>query len=328
MEKTLELAKKFSLYVYADKLNSIREIYRGDKLKIYFMEGVSHNIQWLQDLIDIDSYFYAIIPHATYPKFYEHTIEFLEQTLPGHLGKTQIIWLANTEDQFISFKSAGLRAIFCNHNCWLDESLFGIENCENEKIFDLVINCRPETMKNPHLAIGIDNLAVIKGINHNKNTYWDLAQLNPKYLNEVRLTVQEVNSVLNKSKVGGIFSDKEGACYSSSEFHLCGLPVLSVPSEGGRDVWYTKNNSIVFEKSSENLRLSLSDALNKLQSGEFSRQSIRAEHINLSFKFRQNFKDSLSEIFANKNITIDIDKFYDQIYFHKMTKYGDRIYIG
>jgi hypothetical protein len=328
MEKTLELAKKYGFYVYANNVNSIREIYKDNRLKIYLMEGVAHNIHWLQKLINKDSYFYAIIPHATYPKFYEHTIDFLEQSLPNSLGITQIIWLANTEEQLIAFESAGLKAIFCNHNCWLDERLFRIENCEEERIYDLVLNCRPETMKNPYLAIGIKNLAVIKGINHNKDTYWDLTQLNPNYINDNRLSVQQVNVVLNKSKVGGIFSDKEGACYSSSEFHLCGLPVLSVPSQGGRDVWYSNSNSIVFEKSHDGLKLALNSASKKLESGEFSRSAIRSDHIQLANKFIQNFKKSLSEIFAKKGVIVDIDIFYNQIYFHKMTKYGDEIFIG
>lgn len=48
----------------------------------------------------------------------------------------------------------------------------------------------------------------------------------------------EVTDAIYKSCLGGIFSEHEGACYASTEYLLCGCPVISTPSVGGRDVWY------------------------------------------------------------------------------------------
>ena len=328
MTINLDLAKKYGFYIYPDDVNSIRRIYQENGLSIYFMEGVVHNIKWLKDLVNLNSFFYAIIPHWTYPKFFEETAHFLSESFPDQLGLTQIIWMTNTEEQMHQAHAAGLKAIFCNHNCWLDDNIFKIEESDEGRVYDLTLNCRPETMKNPQLAVGIPNLAVIKGINHNKNTYWDLMQLNPAYINEIRLSVPQVAQILNKSKVGGIFSDKEGACYSSSEFHLCGLPVLSIPSEGGRDVWFSDDNSIVFTKSSEGLRFALDEALRRLITGEFNRNTIRASHIKKSNIFRSEFKASLQTIFHSRDIIVDVDSYFEIIFFHKMTKYGDHVYLG
>ncbi len=328
MTINLDLAKKYGFYIYPDDVNSIRRIYQENELSIYFMEGVVHNIKWLKDLVNSNSYFYAIIPHCTYSKFFEETAHFLSESFPDQLGLTQIIWMTNTEEQMHQAHAAGMKAIFCNHNCWLDDSVFKIEESDEGRIYDLTLNCRPETMKNPQLAVGIANLAIIKGINHNKNTYWDLMQLNPSYINDIRLSVPQVAAVLNKSKVGGIFSDKEGACYSSSEFHLCGLPVLSIPSEGGRDVWYTDDNSIVFAKSPEGLRFALNEALRRLSTGEFDRQKIRLQHIHHANIFRSEFKRSLGKTFSLSGIFIDVDRYFESIFFHKMTKYGSAVYVG
>ncbi len=325
----LELVKKYGFYIYPDDVNSIRRIYQENGLTIYFMEGVVHNIKWLKDLVNLNSYFYAIIPHWTYPNFFEETAHFLSESFPDQLGLTQIIWMTNTEEQMHQAHAAGMKAIFCNHNCWLDENIFKIEESDEGRVYDLALNCRPETMKNPQLALGIPNLAIIKGINHNKNTYWDLMQLNPAYINnDKRLSVPEVVAILNKSKVGGIFSAKEGACYSSSEFHLCGLPVLSIHSEGGRDVWFTDENSIVFVASPEGLQIALREASRRLTSGDFSRSRIREQHINLSERFRSQFKASLNNIFSSKGVFLDVDNYFKSIYFHKMTKYGSSIYVG
>ena len=319
--------KKHGFYVYSEKTNSIRRIFDQDGLTIYFMEGVVHNIKYLEKLINPDSYFFAIIPHYTYPTFFERTADFLFKSF-GEIGLKNIIWLANTEEQLQEAQKMGISSIYCNHNCWLDINIFKPDEDNFAREFDLVLNCRPETLKNPQLTMGIPNLAIIKGINHSKDTYWDLMQLNPSYINDIRLSTNEVVSILNKSKIGGIFSEKEGACYSSSEFILCGLPVLSIASEGGRDVWFDNSNSLIVTKSVEGVRDGVAQAKEMLINGSFNRRKIRESHLYLASRFVNEFKSELSNIFIKYSISIDIEHFYNSIYFHKMTKYGDEIYIG
>ena len=54
--------------------------------------------------------------------------------------------------------------------------------------------------------------------------------------------------------VGGVFSEEEGACWASSEYLLCGLPVVSTHSRGGRDVWYSGHNSLIVEPTQARAR--------------------------------------------------------------------------
>ena len=109
---------------------------------------------------------------------------------------------------------------------------------------------------------------------------------------------------------------------------MCGLPVLSIPSEGGRDVWFSDDNSIVFTKSPEGLRFALDEALRRLNSGEFSRSKIREQHIKMSDYFRLQFKSSLQSTFSSKDISIEVDNYFKSVFFHKMTKYGSSVHIG
>ena len=44
-------------------------------------------------------------------------------------------------------------------------------------------------------------------------------------------------------------SSQEGAMYSSVEYLLCGLPIVSTKSTGGHDVFFTDTNCIIAEDS-------------------------------------------------------------------------------
>ncbi len=92
--------------------------------------------------------------------------------------------------------------------------------------------------------------------------------------------------MLNNCQVGGIFSAKEGACYASTEYLLCGLPVITTASKGGRHVWYTPQNSITVEATPEAVAAGVQLALHKLATGEFDRQKIRQHAVDMCQGFR------------------------------------------
>ena len=46
----------------------------------------------------------------------------------------------------------------------------------------------------------------------------------------------------------------EGANYSSSEYLLCGLPVVSTESSGGRDYWFDDYNSIICKPNEDSVK--------------------------------------------------------------------------
>jgi glycosyltransferase involved in cell wall biosynthesis len=53
-----------------------------------------------------------------------------------------------------------------------------------------------------------------------------------------RLSPGQVNRHLNRARIGLCLSKKEGAMFASMEYLLAGLPVVTTPSTGGRDVYY------------------------------------------------------------------------------------------
>ncbi|KAL4440414.1 hypothetical protein ABPG75_003415 [Micractinium tetrahymenae] len=65
------------------------------------------------------------------------------------------------------------------------------------------------------------------------------------------LSPAEVYAALNHSEVGALLSALEGPCWASTECLLCGLPVVSTRCSGGREVWYSQDNSIIVEPTPE-----------------------------------------------------------------------------
>lgn len=63
----------------------------------------------------------------------------------------------------------------------------------------------------------------------------------------VYLSASQVCAALNRCEVGLALSELEGPCWASTEYLLCGLPVVTTPCSGGREVWYNEGNSIVVQ---------------------------------------------------------------------------------
>lgn len=298
--------------------------YFSSTLKIYFVEGLSKNWQWLTEL-DSNTYLFNIVPFnlklAHLNEFYQYwsTTKFINQ----------IIWLMNTQQQVEWATSLGMKAIWVNHNCWLDETLYNILPI-NRKYYQAVINSRPFLWKRVYLADNISNLAYICGSDYTNGHLW---QWSPWYRTygwinlEPIKDIQKIVTILNQSKVGLILSgstgnnqqnDYEGACYSCSEYLLCGLPVVSTISEGGRDVWLTSNNSIICQPDKDIIY----QAVNKLeQISDNQRQQIRQQHIELQWIFRHRFIEYVNQLFKQYDIVIDGLSYFKSKFINKMTQY-------
>ena len=207
------------------------------------------------------------------------------------------------------FESYGFSGKIINQNCFLDENLFEIR--ASEKIYNAVYTARRAPFKRHFLASRVDKLALIAGDNSGTSIE-DLPD--HVYLNDRHLNSSEVIDKLAQSKVGLILSEFEGACYSSSEYLLCGIPVVSTRSYGGRDIWYNSYNSLVCDANPEEIQ----KAVSKLASLNREPVRIRQMHIALSNYFRLKFINLLDLIFSECNESVDARKFWEDNYKHKM----------
>jgi glycosyltransferase involved in cell wall biosynthesis len=109
------------------------------------------------------------------------------------------------------------------------------------------------------------------------------------------LLATEVAEVLNRCRVGLILSEEEGICSASCDYLLCGLPVVSTPSRGGRDEFYDSENCIIVEPSSTAVAEAVAEWLRRLHLDCSLRSRIRASTIARVELFRQTFISVLRE---------------------------------
>ena len=192
--------------------------------------------------------------------------------------------------------------IIANHNSFINEHFYNIY--PSPKKYDMVINSSFLKLKQVHLGKKINNTAHIGyqcmgkiqyipdyGFRINfKNNSMDMKDW--RWLNH-----QEILDIYKSSKIGGIFSEKEGACFSSSEYLLCGLPVLSVNCQGGREYFYNNYNSVLCKSSEKSVYQGYLKLIDRYKKGTHNPHKIRKRHIKIMEKDRNTLTNKVIEIF-------------------------------
>jgi hypothetical protein len=171
------------------------------------------------------------------------------------------IILANSEKEYEFFEANTEHdVIYANQNAFINEDRFVIQP-EVEKKYDLVLNACFRDYKNISFAENIASTIHVGYKNGPKLEYLPsfgtLANfpLNSTDMNDYRwICTKELVQIYNSARCGGIFSIKEGSCYTSNEYMLCGLPVISPPCVGGREIYYNPQTSILCNPSKEGVQ--------------------------------------------------------------------------
>jgi hypothetical protein len=156
------------------------------------------------------------------------------------------IFLCNTRVELQLMKNAGIPAILCSSLVYIDETIFNIMPDE-QKEFDAVYNAGLVRFKRHELCRDVHSLALLYHQHHPEHLHEPdyPKQLRTKlphanFINDAdgryrHLSPQEVACWTNRARVGLCLSAAEGAMRVTAEYLLCGLPVVSTPSIGGRD---------------------------------------------------------------------------------------------
>jgi glycosyltransferase involved in cell wall biosynthesis len=208
-----------------------------------------------------------------------------------------------TEEAVSFAKEMNLCCILCNHNAFLNENIFFIDKTI-PKSYNAVINSGIVPIKRHHLLTKVDHLALIvyDGIEQNKmkDSYYNriLSEIKYDFINEKTLTHNDVNIILNRSKVGVIMSVEEGANYATGEYLLCGIPVVSNECRGGREYWFDDYNSfIVSENPTEQ---EIADAVMQAIKENRNSEKIRKNYLLKANINRRNMATKLNEIINEK----------------------------
>ena len=300
-------------YTWPNPAFPFRVYYESQKCRIFIIENIQHNWQWMsewhQHFRETDFFFvYCGWYHS--PSFAKEADKIFSLL---NLDKKQFFIMYNSPLEMENFTEKGFYGDVINHNAWLDENLV-MRPLNIDKIYNAIYVGRRSKFKRHTLASKVSELALVAGINHG-NAVSEIPTY--KYLNDKQLSSEEVCEKINQAHCGLILSAEEGACFSSSEYLLSGLPVVSTPSKGGRDVWYDEYNSIVCEPTPDAVALAVEEFVRNPRNP----QRIRQKHIEKAQEYRVKFINVLADVFHRFGV-VDADpfKYFQDNFYHKLRK--------
>jgi hypothetical protein len=297
----------------ADDIFRIRRLFASERGRVFMLEArlePPHPLDgWLAVLSGLRAHDRVLLQmpwEGSLAYFHGCRTFFQELGLsPAH------VWvLGNTGEEVELARQASLRAAWIHHNCWLDEAF--LKPLPVPKVYGAVMVCRPIDAKRPWLAAEVDNLAIVEGPDRRAEV--DLQRI-PHVRRFSRVPPILMPKILSRAEVGLILSEVEGGCYASSEYLMCGLPVVSTPSRGGRDVFYDADNALIVEPTPP----AVAEGVRQLRARRLDPHAISARHLARSLAFRQRFvKDVLGPILADVGPGVDGAELMRGLFKHKM----------
>jgi len=220
------------------------------------------------------------------------------QAHPRH----RIVVLCSTESERRRLGAAGIEGIFCSHNALVDESIFRITS--EEKRYDAIYNAQMAPFKRHKLARNVESLALLAyfdGVRSTKEYYFETKRQlrSALWLNEAgdrtplkRMEVEAVVTALNRARVGLCLSAKEGAMYASIEYMLCGLPIVSTRSRGGRDEFFDDRYVVMVRATADAVRRGVAEAMHRAAPPAL----VREETLKKIAPHRERFTDFLDSV--------------------------------
>ncbi len=168
--------------------------------------------------------------------------------------------LVPTPEGAAACRAAGLEPVEAHTNAFVDERVF-FPQYRGRRRFDAVYNARFLDYKRHHLAAAVPRLALISlplgvapeqaaavtgGMSDLSYSNFDAAAGVLRGLDN-----HHVRRVLARACTGLALSAVEGGMYASAEYLLTGLPVVTTPSRGDRDVFFHPDYVLTVEPTPE-----------------------------------------------------------------------------
>jgi hypothetical protein len=218
-----------------------------------------------------------------------------------------------------------LNPCLISHNSFIDETVYKIDLNKIIK-YDMFVSSAFSKYKNLHL---LQNLTNVAGIGYGFTDFY--REFHPPNVKIINFTDKEntetekerieenfryilpleIIDLMNSSKIGGIFSTVEGSCFSSGEYLLCGLPVLSCKCTGGRETFYTPENSILCDPTLESVEEGYAQILYNYNHGRYNRQKIRNDHIQMMESQRDHLTNTILDLMRKFIAAEEIPSFND-----------------
>jgi hypothetical protein len=225
-----------------------------------------------------------------------------ERCNPGH----RFVVLHATELEAERYRAAGQLTIAANCAIFSDETNFELdaEPFPGLTSTDALYIARFAPWKNHHLAAGVARPLFVYGEPSDDESIARFAQIRAlcsgaQFVNHAGpdgayryLTRAELNGVMSRARVSLALSTVEGFMRGSIESLLAGLPVVSVPSSGGRDHFYTTDTALIVEPTAE----AVAKGVAEMCSRNLSRADVRRTTLELLTRERRSFLEAANRL--------------------------------
>lgn len=251
---------------------------------IIYLGGVMDNVFDVAELLKhrcvyfIKNFNHTFQKHDRLDQLQKEVCAFREY-YPQH----RIVFISAAEREQEMLQERGIEPVyFINKNAFIDESIFRFVP-NQEKDFNAIHNAQLARYKRHELAAHVRNLAIITyrhphiGRNSDSARYADDIRYllrNATWLNRPGspLPPREVPALLNRARVGLCLSAEEGVFGASMEYLLCGLPIVSTRSIGGRDVFFDDEYVKIVDDSAESVAAGVKEMIGRQVNPELIRQ--------------------------------------------------------
>lgn len=253
-------------------------------------------------------------------------ISFTWRRTPGVLGylkrelnelhdrypNLKVVFLSNSTEEYRMTKMFGIPTRLIPNNTFQREDQFDIIE-GTPKTLDAIMNARLLRWKRIELARNVQSLGLITVVD-DEAYFAQLKQMMPQaqWLNFASgsydyLTRPEVGHLLNSARSGLILSSAEGNNRASIEYLLCGVPVVSTKSKGGREMFFDPDYCYIVDANPK----AVADGVARAVANTVPPEVIRSKTLDKIVAYRRDL-DALVQELSDGRARVDVENWTER----------------
>lgn len=232
----------------------------------------------------------------------------------GRARGKRLHFMSNSPEESRVLGRLPLPGAFVSQNAYVNEHTFRpTGTC---KRFDAVYTAQMQAFKRMQLAAKIPSLFVVTyGDMLTPEGEYDLHRFAPGLAhadyNRRWVNFDEINTIYNRSRVGLALSECEGAMLSSVEYMLAGLPMVSTPCRGGREVYFDDRFVLTVDPTPQAVAAGVSELIRR----EIDPEVVRDSTIRRLAHHRLALCEYVQKIVSRAGAVVPtVDRLYERIF--------------
>jgi len=234
--------------------------------------------------------------------------------LSDSMPNLKIHFLCNSKIEREKLNSLGFEATFCHQNAFVDWNTYNLEPALPRK-YDAIYVARITPFKRHYLAKEIRNLYLI-GDYHDYES--EFAQNTLRQVTHAKwrrkVTHSQIARHIQSAHTGLCLSSVEGAMFVSVEYLLCGVPVVSTRSIGGRDAFFDVECAVIVDDDPD----AVSDAVRSLSSNRPDPRDIRQHCIDKMLPHRDTLVSIVQDFYDEFSVRRSFADEFPKVFTHKL----------